>query len=84
MDMVCSHQLHKSTSATLAAKLLRQSPDERDADRIPNPNPLELGRKEDQGANLYLGPAAKAHAFVKSEQKPLIQTSTLFRDSKLE
>lgn len=37
---------------------------ERDADRMPNPNPLELGRKE---GNLYLDPAAKAHAFVKSE-----------------
>lgn len=56
---------------------------ERDADRMPNPNPLELRRKEEQGANLYLGPAAKAHAFVKSEQNPLIQTSPLFRDSKL-
>lgn len=40
---------------------------ERHADRMPNPNPLELGRKEDQGGNLYLDPAAKAHAFVKSQ-----------------
>jgi len=51
---------------------------------MPDPNLLEKGRKEDQGTNLYLGPAAKAHAFVKSEQKPLIQISPLFRDSKLE
>lgn len=57
---------------------------ERDADRMPNPNLLELCRKADRGANLYLGPAAKGDAFVKSEQKPLIQTSPLFRDSKLE
>lgn len=38
-----------------------------------NPNPLELGRKEDQGAVLYQGAAAKAHAFVKSEWRPLIK-----------
>lgn len=69
LDMVWRHQLHNlSISATLPAKLLRQVSDERDVDRMPNPNPLELDRKENQMANLYLCPAAKAQASVKSEK----------------
>lgn len=69
LDMVWRHQLHNlPISATLPAKLLRQGSDKRDVDRMPNPNPLELDRKENQMANLYLCPAAKAQASVKSEK----------------
>lgn len=68
LDMVWRRQLHNlPISAILPAKLLRQGSDERDVDRMPNPDPLELDRKENQMANLYLCPAVKVQASIKSE-----------------